>query len=122
VPELKLDGVLSAPGITTDLVEKLEALAPYGSGHAEPRFAISGVKIIKPNVVGERHVSCFIQDTAGGTSLKGIAFRALDTALGETLLKAGSTPLNIAGHATINTWQGRKNVNFQIVDAAPVWK
>ncbi|MEZ0262903.1 MAG: single-stranded-DNA-specific exonuclease RecJ [Alphaproteobacteria bacterium] len=122
VPELKLDGVLSAPGITTDLVEKLEALAPYGSGHAEPRFAISGVKIIKPSVVGERHVSCFIQDTAGGSSLKGIAFRALDTALGETLLKAGTTPLNIAGHATINTWQGRKNVNFQIVDAAPVWK
>jgi single-stranded-DNA-specific exonuclease len=120
-PELKLDAVLSAPAFTLELVEKLGMLAPFGSGHAEPRFAVAGAKIIRPAVVGERHVSCYIQDTAGGASLKAIAFRAMDTALGETLLKAGAKPLNLAGHAMVNHWQGRKSVNFQIVDAAPVW-
>jgi single-stranded-DNA-specific exonuclease len=120
-PELKLDSVLSAHAMTLDLVDKLAMLAPYGSGHHEPRFALTGVKIIKPTVVGEKHVSCYIQDTSGGASLKGIAFRALDTALGETLLKAGPKPLHLAGHATVNNWQGRRSVNFQIVDAAPVW-
>ena len=75
------------------------------------------MKVAQAKVVGERHVSCFIQDTAGGTSIKGIAFRAMDTGLGELLLKSGGVPLNLAGHATINTWQGNKSVNFQIVDA-----
>lgn len=118
VPVLKLDSVLSTPALTLDLVDKLATLAPFGAGHSEPRFALTGVKVVKATVVGERHVSCYIQDSAGGASVKGIAFRAMDTALGETLLKAGSTPLNLAGHATINTWQGNKSVNFQIVDAA----
>jgi len=120
-PELRLDSVLSVPALTLELVEKLSALAPYGAGHSEPRFALTGVKVIKPTVVGERHVSCFLQDTAGGTSIKAIAFRAMDSGLGELLLKAGSAPLNLAGHVSINSWQGKRSVNFQIVDASKVF-
>lgn len=120
-PELRIDSVLSLHALTMGLVEKLNMLAPYGAGHAEPRFALTGVKIIKPRVVGENHVSCFIQDTSGGASLKGIAFRAMDSALGETLLKAGSAPLHLAGHVSVNEWNGKKTVDFQIVDAATVW-
>jgi single-stranded-DNA-specific exonuclease len=120
-PELRIDSVLSLHALTMELVEKLNTLAPYGAGHAEPRFALAGVKIIKPRVVGENHVSCFIQDTAGGASLKGIAFRAMDSALGETLLKAGSAPVYLAGHISVNEWNGKKTVDFQIVDAAKPW-
>jgi single-stranded-DNA-specific exonuclease len=120
-PEIRLDGVLSVPALTLELAEKLEMLAPYGAGHSEPRFALGGVKIIRATVVGENHVSCFIQDTAGGASVKAIAFRALDTPLGELLLKSGGQPVNIAGQVTINNWQGRRSVNFQISDAAKIW-
>ncbi|MBI1216839.1 MAG: single-stranded-DNA-specific exonuclease RecJ [Alphaproteobacteria bacterium] len=120
-PELRLDSVLSGQSLTLDLVEKLLMLAPYGAGHAEPRFAVAGVKIIRPSVVGEKHVSCFIQDTAGGASVKGIAFRAMDSGLGELLLKSTGKTFHLAGHVTINQWQGKKSVNFQIVDASPVW-
>jgi len=120
-PELRIDSVLSLHALTMDLIEKLNMLAPYGAGHAEPRFALTGVKIIKPRVVGENHVSCFIQDTSGGASLKGIAFRAMDSDLGEMLLKAGSAPVHIAGHVSVNEWNGKKTVDFQIVDAAPLW-
>lgn len=121
-PELRIDSVLSVHALTMDLVDKLNKLAPYGAGHAEPRFALTGVKIIKPRVVGENHVSCFIQDTSGGASLKGIAFRAMDSDLGELLLKSGSAPLHVAGHVSINEWNGKKTVDFQITDAAPLWR
>ncbi len=119
--ELRVDHVLSVSALTLDMAETIASLGPYGAGHAEPRFVLSAVKIIKATVVGEKHVSCFIQDTAGGTSVKAIAFRALDTALGETLLKAAGAPLHLAGHITINNWQGRQSVNFQIVDAAYIY-
>lgn len=121
-PELRVDAVLSVAGLTLELTDKLSLLAPYGAGHSEPRFALAGVKVVMPKVVGDNHVSCFLQDTSGGTSVKAIAFRALDSKLGETLLKAGSAPLNLVGHVTVNTWQGRTNVNFQIVDASPIWQ
>jgi single-stranded-DNA-specific exonuclease len=120
-PELRIDSVLSLHALTMDLVEKLNMLAPYGAGHAEPRFALTGVKIIKPRVVGDNHVSCLIQDTSGGAALKGIAFRAMDSALGEMLLKAGSAPIHVAGHVSVNEWNGRKTVDFQIVDASSAW-
>lgn len=116
--ELRVDHVLSVSALTLDMAETIASLGPYGAGHAEPRFVLSAVKIIKATVVGEKHVSCFIQDTAGGASVKAIAFRALDSALGETLLKSAGAPLHLAGHVTINNWQGRQSVNFQIVDAA----
>lgn len=120
-PELRVDHVLSVSSLTIDMAKKIASLGPYGAGHAEPRFVLSAVKIIKPTVVGEKHVSCFIQDTAGGGSVKAIAFRAMDSALGEVLLKSGGAPLHLAGHVTVNSWQGRESVNFQIVDAARVY-
>lgn len=120
-PELKVDSVLSVSSLNLALAEKLALLAPYGQGHSEPRFVLTGAKVVRPTVVGEKHVSCFLQDAAGGPSVKAIAFRALDTALGEKLLKGVGKPLHLVGHVTINTWQGKKSVNFQIVDAAEVW-
>ena len=120
-PELRLDNVLSVNALTIELAETVSALGPYGTGHAEPRFAIAGAKVIKATVVGEKHISCFIQDTAGGQTVKAIAFRAVDTELGRALLGSGGAPLYLAGHISINTWQGRQNVNFQIVDGAPVY-
>lgn len=120
-PQLKLDGVLSVRSLNIMLAEKLNMLAPYGVGNPEPRFALAGVKVIKAKVVGENHVSCFLQDTSGGTSVKAIAFRAVDSGLSDILLKAGSAPLHVAGIVTINEWQGQRSVNFQIIDAAPVW-
>lgn len=120
-PELRIDGVLTVSSLNLDLVEKINMLAPFGMSNPEPRFALTGVRIVKPKVVGENHISCFIQDTAGGASLKAISFRSLDTGLGEILLKSGTAPVNLAGHVKINEWMGRKTVDFQIVDAAPLY-
>jgi len=121
--ELRIDGVLTPSSLNIGLVRKMEALAPFGQGNAEPRFALSGVKIAKATTMGadHSHVRCFIQDTAGGKSITAVAFRVMDTPLGEALLKAGSTPMNLAGYLRINRWNGYESVQFQIIDASPVW-
>lgn len=122
LPELRIDGLVSPSAVDKNLAGRIEMLAPYGAGHAEPRFALIGARIVKPDVVGDSHVRCFIQDTAGGASLRGIAFRALETPLGELLLKSGDAPVHLAGHIGINRWNGYETVQFQIVDGAKVWK
>lgn len=121
VPELRVDSLLSVPALSLQLTEQLDRLGPYGAGHAEPRFVLAQVKVAKAKVVGDSHVSFFVQDSAGGGSVKAIAFRALDTGLGELLLKNGGAPVHLAGHVTVNEWQGRKTVQFQVVDGAYAW-
>lgn len=118
VPELRVDGVLSGHALTRELVDNINQLGPFGAGHSEPRFALSHVRIVKAKVVGDKHVSCFIQDNAGGASVKAIAFRAMDSELGPLLLSSGGQLLHVAGQATLNTWLGKTSVNFQIADAA----
>jgi single-stranded-DNA-specific exonuclease len=121
--ELRIDGVLTPSSLNIGLVKRLEMLAPFGQGNAEPRFALTEARIIKPSVIGadQSHLRCFIQDTAGGKSITGISFRCMDTPLGEALLKAKDMPMNLAGYVRVNRWNGYENVQFQIIDAAPVW-
>jgi len=64
-------------------------------------------------------VRCFIGGEHGGR-IKGIAFRAVDTPLGDALLNSGGIPLHLAGHLQRNRWQGREEPQLIIDDAAKV--
>ncbi len=116
-PALDLDGVLSSGAATINLVEILDRLGPYGAGNPEPRFALPAVRVVRADVVGGQHVRCILSGSDGGR-LKGIAFRALDGALGRTLLQAGGRPLHLAGTLRPDTWNGRSDAQLLIDDAA----
>jgi len=118
-PELKFDGALSLAGATQELVTLLERAAPFGPGNAEPRFVMSHVNVAKADVVGENHVRCFLSD-AGGGRLKAIAFRSLETPLGQALLNNRGEALHVAGRLRDDSWQGRARVQLMIDDAAPM--
>ncbi len=116
-PSIGVDGSLTLGAANEALMGDLKSLTPYGSGHAEPRFAFPSVRVARCNVVGNGHVRCFLADEAGGR-LGGIAFRAADRALGETLLRARSGLLHLVGHLRENNWQGRSEIQLVIDDAA----
>src|SRR5208283_6035960 len=69
---LGLDGALGVGGATADLLDLLERAGPYGSGHAEPRFAVTGARVVQAAVVGEKHVRCTLLG-ADGARLKAVA-------------------------------------------------
>ncbi len=118
VPTLELDGALSVGAATTALVETLNTLGPYGTGNAEPRFAIADARVVRADVVGANHVRCILQGNDGGR-LKAIAFRALDSAMGQALLTGRGTPFHLAGILRIDRWNGAETVQLLIDDAAP---
>jgi single-stranded-DNA-specific exonuclease len=117
-PALGLDGLLQPRAASAELLDQLERLAPFGVGNAEPRFALPAVRIVRPRTVGEDHLRCILAGADGG-SLKGIAFRAFDGALGQALAGAGSLPLHVAGKLRADHWAGPGQVQFIIEDAAP---
>jgi single-stranded-DNA-specific exonuclease len=113
------DGAVSVGGATTDLVERIKALAPFGSGNSEPRFVLSAVTVAKADVVGENHLRLFVRGPDGGR-IKAMAFRAADRPLGAALLQTRGAPVHLVGRLRIDDWQGRHDVEFLIDDAAPV--
>ncbi len=114
---LGFDGALAVKGATRDLVDVLEQAGPFGSGNAEPRFAISRAKVVKADLVGDGHVRCILVGQDGGR-LKAIAFRAADNPLGESLLNTRGRLLHVAGHLRSDNWRGERNVQLTIEDAA----
>ena len=120
-PRLDLDGVLAPGGATWSTAEAVAALGPFGPGNPEPRFAIRDVCIAHAGEVGSGHVRCTAVGP-DGTRLQGIAFRALDTALGAALLGGrDGAPLSLAGTLKAETWQGARRVQLRIEDAARAW-
>ena len=115
---LLLDAVLTAGGVTPDLVTAMELGGPYGMGWPQPRVVAGPVRIIKADVGGNGHVRAIVAGDGGG-SLKTVAFRQADTALGQALL--GAAPhrrLWLAGRAKIDDWGSRPAAELHIDDAA----
>jgi single-stranded-DNA-specific exonuclease len=114
---LAFDGALSLGAATPDLIEALGRVGPFGVGNPEPRFAFPAVRVAKADIVGEKHVRCFLADGRGGR-LAGIAFRAVGSPLGAALLDGAGISLHLGGRLRADDWRGETRVQLQIEDAA----
>ena len=116
-PSLAVDGALTASGATLDLIELLEQAGPYGSAHPSPMFVFPAHKVIYADQAGTDHVRCTLV-ASDGTKLQAIAFRALNTELGELLLSERNHPIHIAGRLVADEWGAKRVPSLQIEDAA----
>ena len=117
--DLAIDAAMTARGATTSFVHEIERAGPYGSGSPQPVFAFPAHRAKFAEVVGNGGHVKFVLTSEDGARLKGIAFRAATTALGDALLSGGNDkPMHLAGTLSLNHWQGREEVQFRAVDAA----
>ena len=119
VPELAIDGALSAGGAQGGLIGHLDALAPYGAANPEPRFAFPGVRLAHVEPVGTGHLRCSLADALGEGRLAAIAFRVGDGPLGQFLAASRGRAIHIAGHLRRDNYRGGEAVQLVIDDAAP---
>jgi single-stranded-DNA-specific exonuclease len=120
VPELSIDGALSAAGAQGGVIEHIAALAPFGAANPEPRFAFPAVQIAFVEPVGTGHMRCTLADPIGPARLKAIAFRAAETPLGAFLAASRGRAIHLAGHLRRDDYRGGEAVQLVIDDAAPV--
>ena len=112
---LLIDCQIAPSAINLDFYEKVNILSPFGSGNPEPKFFIEDLKPVNSKIVGEKHIKSVLVGSEG-SSIKTIAFNAVDNELGAYLLKKKSNIFNIAGKLSLNEWRGQKNVEFIIDD------
>lgn len=119
---IKADGYLSISGMTVDLLQKLSALEPYGTGNSEPKFIIKNVQLVKWDILKGEHIRCFIRDGFSGGSaatIKAMAFRSVETAIGESIFSLKpSNNFDLLCKPKLNTWQGVSKVELIIEDIA----
>ena len=112
---LFLDSIISHNALNIDFYDKVNALAPFGSGNPEPKFIIKDLKTINGKIVGEKHIKSILIGSDGST-IKTIAFNAVENDIGAYLLQKNNKPFNIAGKLSLNEWKGQTNVEFIIDD------
>ena len=115
---LLLDVVLAPGGVTPSLCEALDVGGPYGMGWPAPRIAAGPMRVVKADIVGQGHVRAIMAGD-DGRSLKTVAFRAADTALGQAILAAPrDRRLWVAGRVKIDDWGDRRAAEMHLDDAA----
>jgi single-stranded-DNA-specific exonuclease len=119
IPELRIDAALSLSAAQVELIGQIERLAPFGAGNPEPRFVLSGVRVVLAEVVGSGHLRCTLADPLDTARLRAIAFRAAGTPLGQFLAETRGATVHVAGHLRRDTWRGGDTVQLVIEDAAP---
>ena len=112
---LMLDSKISPSALNLEFFNKINYLSPFGSGNPEPRFVIENLKSVNFKIVGDKHIKSVLIGPEG-TSIKTIAFNAVDNELSAYLLKKHSNTFSIAGKMSLNEWRGQKNVEFIIDD------
>ena len=112
---LLLDSIISPTSINLDFYNKVNVLAPFGSGNPEPKFLIEDLKTVNSKIVGEKHIKSVLIGK-DGSAFKTIAFNAVEKDLGAYLLKKNNKPFSIAGKLSLNEWKGQSNVEFIIDD------
>ena len=113
------DAEIAPSAINIDFFEKVNLLAPFGSGNPEPRFVIRDVKLVNSKIVGEKHVKNILVGS-DSTTLKTISFNSVETQLGAHLLQKNIKPFDIAGKLSLNEWRGQRNVEFIIDDISVI--
>ncbi len=121
VRQIKADGFLSIDAATLELTDLIKQVEPFGTSNPEPRFIFNDVYVIMADIVGDDHIKCiFGSDCSGnmGRTIKGMAFRSLETPLGRALLDNRGKKLNIAARIKLNSWRGVDNVELLIDDVS----
>jgi single-stranded-DNA-specific exonuclease len=111
-PRLRIDGALNLRHITPDLVEGLNAMAPFGLANPRPVFHAMPVEIVDgPRPLKDRHLKMtFRQD---GRSFRAIAWRAAERAAFLTEHRAG---VNLAFSLEQNEFQGEVYLELSVAD------
>ena len=117
--DLAVTGLLMPGAATPELHREIEAAGPFGMGAPAPRFAFADCRILHAREVGQGHLKLGFGD-GHGARLDAIAFGALETEMGQALVRHGGGRFHLAGRLDLNHYGGRESVQLRLEDAAPV--
>jgi len=111
---LEYDAELSSSSININLINNIYKLYPFGNDNPLPLFLFKRFKILKPNVLDNRHISAILKPNLG-TSIKTICYNCINTDLGNYLLSY-KNQIDLIAQVSLNTWNNKKSIQLNIKD------
>jgi single-stranded-DNA-specific exonuclease len=110
----KYDFKLSSSAIKSEFFNNINKLGPFGNYNLLPTFFINNLKIIKHNIINNRHIGVILKSDTG-VSIKGICFNCLNTNMGHYLSNY-KKKINIVAQIHENIWNNKKSIQLHIRD------
>ncbi len=112
MPRLRIDGRLRLAEIDPQLVDGLDAMAPFGSANPKPVFDGASVEMIgEPRRIKERHLKLRVRQD--GRIFSAMAWRAAERA---GFIEANRNALRLAYSLDRQTWQGQTTIELTVAD------
>ena len=105
---------ISSLAFNQDFYDNIKKLEPFGTGNPVPTFLLRDLRIIKPIVLNNKHISSILKSKTG-FSIKSISFNSINTMIGEHLMGYKNS-INVIGQITENFWNNKKTLQLTIRD------
>lgn len=111
IPSMRIDLEIPVEEVDPALITVVEALAPFGKGNPEPRFASMDVPLLSCKRVGRdgAHLKLVV-DGGSGRRVEAIAFRQ-----GDAAVEPGDR-VDLAYVPEIKTWRGVRSLQLRVED------
>ncbi|MDB9731398.1 single-stranded-DNA-specific exonuclease RecJ [Candidatus Pelagibacter sp.] len=105
---------VSSLAFRQDFYDNIKKLEPFGTGNSLPTFLLKDLRIIKPIVLNNKHISIILKSKTG-FSIKSISFNSINTKIGEYLMSYKNS-INVIGQINENIWNNKKTLQLTIRD------
>jgi single-stranded-DNA-specific exonuclease len=105
---------ISSSFIKNKFFQDINKIGPFGNFNYLPIFLIKNLKVIKLNIIKNKHIFLILKPSTGAT-IKAICFNCLNTKLGHYLLNYKKN-INIIAHIHENIWNNKKTIQLNIKD------
>ena len=89
-------------------------MSPYGESNLKPLFLIRNIKIIKPIIIKNKLIKCFLKSKIG-KMIPAISFNYLESDLSTNLLN-NKNEVDLIVQLNENFWNNKKQLQISIVD------
>ena len=110
----KYDMEISSSAIKNKFMNDVNKLGPFGNFNSLPIFFIRNLRVIKYDVINNKHISAIIKPDTD-SSIKAICFNCLNTTIGHYLLSY-KKKINIVAQIQENIWNNKKTIQLNIKD------
>ena len=105
---------VSSSAFNKTFFNEINKLKPFGNGNPEPLFLFEKIKIIKSNIINNKHISSILKSHTG-KNITSICFNSLDQKIGSYLLNY-KKEINIIGTIRENFWNNKFSLQLYIKD------
>jgi len=105
---------ISFSSINMNFLNEIDKLAPFGNQNTKIIFLIENVRILKPLVIKDKVVTCYIKSKTNKL-IKAISFNPIESQISLNLLNQ-KKEISILAKINKNIWNNKTNIQLEIVD------